>query len=254
MVFHVSTAEGAAVIRQARGRGLKVFAETCPQYLFMTKDDLDRPGVEGAKWMCSPPTREVADQTALWQALALGDLQTVTSDHAALPPRRDRKARGRPQSDLQADRERDARARDAPAAALRCTRVPRPARIRGEGLESFVRLTATAPAAIYNLPGKGALLPGYDADIAIWDPERTVTISDDLMHDRTGFTPFAGTVVRGWPERVLRRGEEIIADGACKAIPGSGRWLGRQGGWAAEPTGRLVADMDPRRNFGAELL
>ena len=82
MIFHVSTAEGAKVIRDARGQGLKVFAETCPQYLFLTADDLDKPGVEGAKWMCSPPPRRAADQEALWQALALGDLQTISSDHA----------------------------------------------------------------------------------------------------------------------------------------------------------------------------
>jgi dihydropyrimidinase len=117
-----------------------------------------------------------------------------------------------------------------------------------------VQLTATAPAELYNLPGKGALLPGYDADIAIWDPQKTVTITDAAMHDRTGFTPFAGRTVTGWPERVLRRGEEIVADGALGAAPGSGRWLGRTGGWASEPTGRLLADMDPSINFGAKLL
>src|SRR6267378_1194944 len=82
MIFHVSTAEGAKVIRDARGQGLKVFAETCPQYLFLTADDLDKPGAEGAKWMCSPPPRRTSDQEALWQALALGDLLTVSSDHA----------------------------------------------------------------------------------------------------------------------------------------------------------------------------
>src|SRR5262249_59276606 len=81
MIFHVSTAEGVAVIRQARGRGLKVFAETCPQYLFMSAKDVDKPGVEGAKWMCSPPPRTLADQEAVWQGLALGDLQVVSSDH-----------------------------------------------------------------------------------------------------------------------------------------------------------------------------
>src|SRR6266705_2959858 len=82
MIYHVSTAEGASVIRRARGEGLKVFAETCPQYLFLTKADLDRPGLDGAKWICSPPLREASDHEALWQALALGDLQVVSSDHA----------------------------------------------------------------------------------------------------------------------------------------------------------------------------
>ena len=84
MIFHVSSqAEGASGDPgDARGQGLKVYAETCPQYLFLTADDLDRPGIEGAKWMCSPPPRRASDQEALWQALALGDLQTVSSDHA----------------------------------------------------------------------------------------------------------------------------------------------------------------------------
>ena len=82
IIYHVATAEGAAVIREARGRGVKVFAETCTQYLFLTKQDLVRAPGEGAKWVCSPPLREEADQEALWQALALGDLQIVTSDHA----------------------------------------------------------------------------------------------------------------------------------------------------------------------------
>src|SRR3979409_816666 len=81
MIFHVSTAEGAKVIRDARGQGLKVFAETCPQSLLLPAADLDKPGVDGAKWMCSPPPRRASDQEALWQALALCDLQTVSSAH-----------------------------------------------------------------------------------------------------------------------------------------------------------------------------
>lgn len=254
MIFHVSTAEGAAAIRQARGRGLKVFAETCPQYLFLTRHDLDKPGLEGAKWMCSPPPRETADQEALWQALALGDIQTISSDHAPYRFDETGKLSAGPNPTFKQI------ANGLPGLE---TRLPllfdalvskgRP-EFAGRGLEAFVQLTATAPAELYNLPGKGALLPGYDADIAIWDPQKSVTITDAAMHDRTGFTPFAGRTVTGWPERVLRRGEEIVADGALAAAPGSGRWLGRKGGRAAEPTGRLVADIDPVRNFGAKLL
>src|ERR1700739_4828727 len=82
MIFHVSTAEGARVIRQARGEGLKVFAETCPQYLFLTAEDLDKPGLEGTKWIWRPPLRTPSAQDALWGALAQGALQTVSSDHA----------------------------------------------------------------------------------------------------------------------------------------------------------------------------
>jgi dihydropyrimidinase len=123
------------------------------------------------------------------------------------------------------------------------------------GLEKFVELTATAPARIYNLhPRKGSIAIGADADIAIWDPDRRVTITDTMMHDLTGYTPFAGRTLQGWPATVLSRGRLIVDGGRLSASPGSGRFLSRSGGEAARPTGRLVADMDPEQNFGAKLL
>ena len=254
MIFHVSTREGAEVIRKARGEGLKVFAETCPQYLFLTRHDLDKPGLEGAKWMCSPPPREAEDQEALWRALALGDIQTVTSDHAPYRFDETGKLSAGPQPTFKQI------ANGLPGLEVRLPLMfdamvskGRP-EFGGRGLEAFVDLTATAPASIYNLPNKGAIAPGLDADIAIWDPARVVTLSDQMMHDRTGFTPFAGRTVQGWPVHVLSRGRDVIAGGAVGVAPGTGRWLKRQGGWAAEPTGRLTADMDPERNFGARLL
>ena len=254
MIFHVSTREGAEVIRKARGEGLKVFAETCPQYLFLTRHDLDKPGLEGAKWMCSPPPREVEDQEALWRALALGDIQTVTSDHAPYRFDETGKLSAGPQPTFKQI------ANGLPGLEVRLPLMfdamvsrGRP-EFGGRGLEAFVDLTATAPASIYNLPNKGAIAPGLDADIAIWDPARVVTLSDQMMHDRTGFTPFAGRTIQGWPVHVLSRGRDVIAGGAVGVAPGTGRWLKRQGGWAAEPTGRLTADMDPERNFGARLL
>ena len=121
------------------------------------------------------------------------------------------------------------------------------------GVERFVDLTATAPARIYNLPRKGSIAIGADADIAIWDPEKSVTLTDAMMHDRTGYTPYAGRTVQGWPVTVLRRGEIIVENGRLEARPGSGRFLPRSGGWAAEPSGRFEAEMDPARNFGAVL-
>ncbi|WP_439572566.1 dihydropyrimidinase [Phreatobacter sp.] len=254
MIFHVSTAEGAQVVRDARAQGLKVFAETCPQYLFMTRHDLDRPGIEGAKWVFSPPPREKEDQDALWRALALGDLQTVTSDHA--PYRFDEtgklSAGPNPTFKQVASGLPGLEAR-LPLLFDAMVSQGRP-EFSGRGLEAFVDLTATRPASLYNLPGKGQIAPGFDADIAIWDPARKVTITDALMHDLTGYTPYAGRTVTGWPDTVLVRGEEVVAGGALKGKPGSGRWLKRTGGWAAEPTGRLTADMDPERNFGATLL
>jgi dihydropyrimidinase len=250
MIFHVSTAEGAKVIRQARGEGLKVFAETCPQYLFLTAEDLDKPGAEGAKWMCSPPPRTTADQEALWQALALGDLQTVSSDHAPYRFDESGKLRAGPNPNFKQV------ANGLPGLEARLPLLFDAMVSKGRlGLEKFVELTATAPAKIYNLhPRKGSIAIGADADIAIWDPSREVTLSDAMMHDLTGYTPYAGRTVRGWPMTVLSRGRTVIDNGKRIANAGSGLFLARSGGEAAKPTGRLVADMNPETNFGAKLL
>ncbi|WP_159009892.1 dihydropyrimidinase [Bradyrhizobium sp. S69] len=250
MIFHVSTAEGAKVIRDARGEGLKVFAETCPQYLFLTAEDLDKPDAEGAKWMCSPPPRRASDQEALWQALELGDLQTISSDHA--PYRFDETGKLRAGSNPNFKQV----ANGLPGLETRLPLLFDAMVSKGRlGLQKFVELTATAPAKIYNLhPRKGSIAIGADADIAIWDPERVVKLSDPMMHDLAGYTPYAGRTLRGWPITVLSRGRVIVADGKRLAEPGSGRFLARTGGDAAIPTGRLVADMDPARNFGAKLL
>jgi dihydropyrimidinase len=248
MIFHVSTAEGAAAVRRARGEGLKVFAETCPQYLFLTAQDLDKPGLEGAKWMCSPPPRTQADQEALWRALHLGDLQTVSSDHAPYRFDETGKLSAGPNPSFKQI------ANGLPGLEARLPLLFDAMVSHGRlGLERFVDLTATAPARIYNLPNKGSIAIGADADLAIWDPDKFVTLSDAMMHDRTGYTPYAGRTVQGWPATVLRRGAIIVENGRLQAQPGSGRFLPRSGGSAAEPAGRLEAEMDPARNFGAKL-
>ena len=238
MVFHVSTAEGAAAIRAARARGVKVYAETCPQYLFLTADDLDRPGVEGAKWMCSPPPRTSADQDALWQALALGDLQTVSSDHAPYAFDETGKLRAGPNPSFKQI------ANGLPGLEARLPLLFDAMVSKGRlGANKFVELTATAPAKIYNIhPRKGSIAVGCDADLAIWNPDVEVTFSDALMRDRTGYTPYAGRRVRGWPTTVLRRGDVIVDGGRLHAAPGSGQFLPRGGGAASAPSGRTTAD------------
>ena len=247
MIFHVSSAEGAARIRLARGEGLKVFAETCPQYLFLTAADLDRPGLEGAKWICSPPMRQPSDQAALWQALALGDLQTVSSDHA--PYRYD--ASGKfvtgPEPDFKAI------PNGMPGLQARLPLLFDAMVSQGRlGLEKFVALTATEPAKIYGLhPRKGEIVIGADADIAIWDPNRKVTLREALMQDLAGYTPYEGRTVTGWPVTVLSRGRVVVNDGALRIAPGSGRFLAREAGAAAVPTGRRGPEFDPTQNFGA---
>jgi dihydropyrimidinase len=250
MIFHVSTAEGAAAIRAARARGVKIYAETCPQYLFLTADDLDRPGVEGAKWMCSPPPRTSSDQEALWQALALGDLQTVSSDHAPYAMDETGKLRAGPNPNFKQI------ANGLPGLEARLPLLFDAMVTKGRlGANKFVELTATAPAKIYNLhPRKGSIAVGADADLAIWDPDREVTLTDAIMHDRTGYTPYAGRRVRGWPTTVLRRGEVIVDGGRMLAAPGSGRFLPRGGGASAAPSGRATADEMFARKLGARIV
>ncbi|SEI13044.1 dihydropyrimidinase [Tardiphaga sp. OK245] len=249
MIFHVSTREGAAVIREARGRGVKIFAETCPQYLFLTAEDMDKPGAEGAKWMCSPPARTSDDQEALWHALALGDLQLISSDHAPYRYDETGKLRAGPNPTFKQV------ANGLPGLEVRLPLLFDAMVSKGRlGLSKFVELTSTAPAQIYNLPKKGSIAIGNDADIAIWDPARKVTLSDEMMHDLTGFSPFSGRTVTGWPEKVLLRGRVLVDGDTFTSKLGEGRLMLREGGKAATPSGRLAAEMDPAKNFGAKLL
>ena len=250
MVFHVSTAEGVAAVRAARARGVRIFAETCPQYLFLTAADLDKPGAEGAKWMCSPPPREVSDQEALWHALALGDLQTISSDHAPYAYDATGKLRAGPNPNFKQI------ANGLPGLEVRMPLLFDAMVSKGRlGLHKFVELTATAPAKIYNLhPKKGSIAIGADADLALWNPTAQVTLTDKMMHDLTGYTPFAGRKVTGWPTTVLRRGDVVVDGGALRATPGSGQFLPRGGGAAATPSGRQTADAMLARQLGARIV
>ena len=223
MVFHVSTAQGAAAVAAARARGVPLYAETCPQYLFLTEADVDRPGVEGAKWMCSPPLRTGADGEALWAALGRGDLQIVSSDHA--PYRFDasgKLAAGATPTFKQI-------ANGMPGLETRLPLLFDAMVTRGRlGVERFVEVTSAAPARLYGLaPRKGTIAPGADADIAVWDPDKSVTLTADLMHDRAGYTPYEGRTVTGWPETVISRGEIVVHEGMLRAAPGRGRFLPR---------------------------
>lgn len=249
IIYHVATAQGAAVIREARGRGVKVYGETCTQYLFLTKQDLVKPPGEGAKWVCSPPLREKEDQEALWQALALGDLQMVTSDHAPSTLDENGKYADGPNPSFKKT------ANGMPGLETRLPMLFDAMVSKGRyGVNAFVKWTSTEPARVYGLGGrKGTIAIGADADIAVWDPNKRVTLADDMVHDNTRYTPFAGREVTGWPVTVLRRGAVIIENGACAASAGSGQFLAREGGEAAKPSGRLSPEFDPERNFGAKL-
>ena len=222
MIFHVTCIEALAELRAARARGVPVLAETCTHYLFQTEEVLDKPGLEGAKWMCSPPQRAAADQAALWEALGAGDLALVSSDHA--PYRFD--ASGKLAAGPDASFPQIANGQ--PGLELRLPLLF-DAMVSGGrlGPRAFVELTAAAPARLYGLPGKGDIAPGMDADLVVWDPERRYTYGPNDLHDNVGYNPFEGVTVQGWPERVMLRGRSIIHHGALLAEPGSGQWIGR---------------------------
>jgi dihydropyrimidinase len=215
----------------------------------LTKADLDKPGLEGAKWIFSPPAREASDQEALWQALALGDLQVISSDHA--PYRMDESGK------LAAGPDPDFKRIPNGMPGLQWRLPVLFEEIVSNGRFDACRLvewTSTQPAKLHGLyPNKGTIAIGADADIVVWDPQKLVTLSDAMVKDRAGYSPFAGRRLKGWPVTVVRRGEVIVENENLKAAPGSGRFLAREGGWAAQPLGRLAPEFDPRRNFGAEL-
>jgi dihydropyrimidinase len=250
VVFHVTTESAMAAIQGAQTRGQKVFAETCPQYLLLEASDLDKPGLEGAKWMFSPPARDASDRAAIWRGVQSGTFQMVTSDHA--PYRFDdtgKLAAGAKPHFKQI-------ANGIPGIELRLPLLFSQGVDSGRiDLNRFVALCCTNPAKIYGLhPNKGTIAIGADADLAIWDPERTVEISDTTTHDAVDYCPYAGMTLTGWPVTVVARGEVIVDDGRLLAERGRGRFLPRAAGEAARPAGLLVPEMDPARNFDAELL
>lgn len=216
MLFHISSAEALAVVRAARARGAPIMAETCPHYLFQTVADLDAPLHRAAGLLCSPPQREATDQEALWSGLATGDLCVVTSDHA--PYRLD--ASGKFAHGTEAPFPRLANGQ--PGLQMRLPLMFDAMVAGGKlGPERFVDLTATTPARIFGLARKGRIAPGMEADLVIWNPNRETILGDTL--DGSGYNPWAGRRVTGWPELVLRRGAVVAENGRVTAAPGSGR-------------------------------
>ncbi len=222
MIFHVSTKEGAAIVGAARVRGAPVWAETCTHYLFMTSSVLDKPGLEGAKWMCSPPQRETEDQQALWKALDEGVLQLISSDHA--PYRYD--ATGKLSAGPDAGFHQIANG--LPGLETRLPILFDAMVCNGQlGPQAFANLTATAPAELYGLPRKGRIAVGMDADVTIWDPDKSKSYGPNDLHDNVGYNPWEGRNIQGWPVAVLLRGMLIMQDDKFFAQPGSGKWINR---------------------------
>lgn len=239
-IFHVSCSEVAAEIAAARHRGLRVWGETCPQYFVLTADHMDRPGFEGAKFMCSPAPRTPADQAMLWEDIRRGTLDVISSDHSGwcYDGTRGKRVNGS-----------DANFRDipngVPGLAARLPIIFSEGVAKGRiDLPHFARLIAGNPAKLFGLPNKGSIAPGFDADMVLWDPTRKTTLTNALMQQAIDYTPYEGLDVTGWPVATVRRGEVVMRDGVVQAEPGSGRFLARGAYDMIRPTGVLPDGFD----------
>ena len=247
LIVHVSAPEAMEVIARAQARGLKIYGETCPQYLFLTAKDLDKPGNEGAKFCCSPPPRDEATQEIIWQGLDRGIFQVFSSDHAPYRFDATGKLAAGPNPTFPQI------ANGVPGLELRLPLLFSEGVGKGRlTLQQFVALTSTNAARLYGLyPRKGTIAVGSDADIAIWNPEREVEVTHEVLHDDVGYTPYEGRKLKGWPVTVVRRGEVIVSDGELHAERGSGAFLPCDKPDPAKPLEQAVPEMDPARNFGA---
>jgi dihydropyrimidinase len=219
-IVHLTAARALEEVARSRGRGLPVYAETCPQYLFCSTDDLERSGLEGAKYVCSPPVRSRATQEELWRGLAARHLQVVATDHCPF--------------DFVGDKEmgRDDFTKIPNGMPTIETRLhllwDGGVRAGRFGPSRFVDMVATAPAKLFGLyPRKGTVAVGADADLVVWDPEREQSLSARDLHMRVDYSPYEGRTVRGAPTHVLSRGTVIVEEGRFLGHPGAGRYLKR---------------------------
>jgi dihydropyrimidinase len=225
MIVHVSNRESMEEIRRAQGKGLKVYGETCPQYLVLTEGDLEGLNMEGAKYVCSPPPRDRASQDACWEGLRTGVFSVFSSDHC--PFRYDD-----PQGKLTPKGRTSFRwvPNGIPGVAARLPILFSEGVGKGRiDLNRFVALTSTNHAKTYGLyPRKGTIAIGSDADIVIWDPERTLAITHDLLKDGSDYTPYEGLEVTGWPVLTMVRGRTVMRDGELVGTKGHGEYLARE--------------------------
>jgi dihydropyrimidinase len=234
-LVHMNTAGEVDQLAYAQKHGLKIMGETCPQYLFFTEDDLRRE--DGAKWICSPPMRKLADNARLWEGVENRTIQVMATDHCPFffdgttPIMYEGQPVAIPGKELgRGD----------------FTKIPNGLPGLGdrmpimwtEGVSTgrmtpnqFVAMHCTNPARIFGLyPKKGALVPGGDADIALWDPNKEVTYGVDVAHHRTDYNLYEGWHLKGFPVMVFLRGEKIVDGENWIGKPGAGRYLQRNEG------------------------
>ncbi len=222
LIVHVSGREAVEQIRWARAQGLKVFAETCPQYLFLTAEDLGLDdSYQGARCICSPPPRDRANQEVIWHGLADGLFTVFSSDHA--PFRMDGDEGKKPGGAEVAFRHIP---NGIPGLETRMALLYSEGVLGGRiTLEKFVELTATNPAKAYGLhPRKGTIAIGADADLVIWD-ERAHVIANANLHHNVDYTPYEGMALKAWPGTTLVGGEVVWHQNTFFPRAGQGRFL-----------------------------
>ena len=222
-IVHLSSAHGLEEVVRARQRGVRAFAETCPQYLFLDHSHYQQEGFEGAKYVMSPPLRDKSNQEPLWRGLALGDIIAVSTDHCPF--------RFADQKRLGVD-DFAKIPNGAPGIENRMSLIYHGGVHQGRlGLNKFVDVTSTAAAKMFGLfPRKGTIAVGSDADIVIFDPDRTETISVGnpcTHHMRVDYTAYEGIEVTGFPTTVIARGKVVVDGGVEHGRPGAGRFLKR---------------------------
>ena len=226
-IVHLSSEDALNKVREARDRGLPAFAETCPQYLLLSVEELARPNFEGAKYVFTPPLREKHHPPKLWDGLKNDHLQVVSTDHCPFCFE-DQKALGKDDFTKIPN--------GGPGVENRLQLLFHHGVNQGKlSLNRFVELVSTTPARLFGLyPRKGTLAAGSDADIVVWDPQASHVISAKTHHMRVDYSMFEGFTVKGNAKLVMSRGEVIVEDGQFHGRAGRGQFLkraARGGAW-----------------------